>query len=223
MQSLGLIYALEPAIEELYSDPERRRDAIRRHLAVFNTHPYIAAGLIGGILNHEARIARGEESPEAVLHFKRSLMGPLAALGDGFFWLSLRPALGAVSVALAPWIGGWAALAFFIAFNAVHVFFRAQMFRVGWQRAEGLVDVLGAGQLPKWNQRLRILAAGAAAFAGTVLVAQIDRGRPIAEMEDILGGFLLGAATYAAAHYRARPMVLLYAAALAAAAASMLK
>ena len=91
MQNLGLAYALFPALERLYPDPAAQMVVVRRHLAFFNTHPYVAAAIVGGVLFHEERIARGEESPERVTQFKAALMGPLAALGDGFFWLSLKP------------------------------------------------------------------------------------------------------------------------------------
>ena len=32
---------------------------MRRHLVFFNTHPYVAAAIVGGVLYHEQRIARG--------------------------------------------------------------------------------------------------------------------------------------------------------------------
>ena len=110
MQNLGLAYALYPALEVLYPDPEKRGEAVQRHLTFFNTHPYVAAAIVGGVLYHEERISKGEEDPSRVNDFKRALMGPLAALGDGFFWLSLKPAVGAFCAALVPWLGAWAAV-----------------------------------------------------------------------------------------------------------------
>ena len=62
MQNLGLAYALYPALEQLYPDPEARRRRCSRHLVFFNTHPYVAAAIVGGVLYHEERIARGEEA-----------------------------------------------------------------------------------------------------------------------------------------------------------------
>ena len=34
------------------------RGAVQRHLTFFNTHPYVAAAIVGGVLYHEERIAR---------------------------------------------------------------------------------------------------------------------------------------------------------------------
>ncbi len=125
MQNLGLAYALYPALVRLYPEPAAQAKAVQRHLVFFNTHPYVAAAIVGGVVHHEQKIARGEEAPERVTEFKAALMGPLAALGDGFFWLSLRPASGALCAALVPVLGPWAAVLFLVLYNAVHFSLRA--------------------------------------------------------------------------------------------------
>jgi PTS system mannose-specific IID component len=159
-QSLGLTYALLPALKQLYPDPHAESEAVRRHLATtFNTHPYVAAAIVGGILNHEERIARGEESPESAEHFKASLMGPLAALGDGFFWLSLRPAAGALCAAMYPWLGVWCAVVFLVLYNAVHFTARARFFVLGYRSGDQLVASLARANIPRWGERLRAVAA----------------------------------------------------------------
>src|SRR5438067_1032257 len=84
MQNLGFAYAIAPALKALYPDPAQRRDAVRRHLGFFNCHPYMAAAILGGSIHHEERIAQGSEGAEEVQRYKRTLQGPLAALGDGF-------------------------------------------------------------------------------------------------------------------------------------------
>ncbi len=162
MQSLGLVYALSPALEELYPEPMARTRAFQRHLVPFNTHPYVAAAIIGGILFHEVRIARGEEPEQKVNDFKRALAGPLAALGDGFFWLSLRPAVGAVSVASVPLIGAYAGLLFLVLYNLVHLWARARLFVLGWEKGEQMLDSVASLRAPSWAERLRRVAAAAA-------------------------------------------------------------
>ncbi len=161
MQSLGLVYALSPALEQLYPEPMARTRALQRHLAPFNTHPYVAAAIIGGILFHEVRIARGEEPEQKVSDFKRALIGPLAALGDGFFWLSLRPAVGALAVATVPLLEAYSALLFLVLYNLVHLWARAQLFVLGWRRGEGMLEALARLKAPAWAERLRRLAAAA--------------------------------------------------------------
>ena len=225
MQSLGLTYALLPALKQLYPDPEAQHDAVRRHLSTtFNTHPYVAAAIVGGILWHEERISRGEEPAESVDQFKSSLQGPLAALGDGFFWLSLRPAVGAVCAALVPILSAWSAVLFLVLYNAVHFTARARFFRHGYSQGPELVTWLAAANIPRWGERLRTLAAAAAgglvAWLAVAFGAQQGGlGAPL-----LAGGCLLAAAASWAISARAwSPFVMLYsAAALAGAAGALL-
>ncbi|MGV3621144.1 MAG: PTS system mannose/fructose/sorbose family transporter subunit IID [Archangium sp.] len=166
MQTLGLLYALAPAWPHLYADEAARNAAVRRHLTPFNTHPYAAAALVGGILFYELRLARHQGPAEDIARFKTTLMGPLAALGDGFFWLSLRPATGAIGVALIPLMGVWAPLAFIIAYNAVHFAARGWLFVAGYRHGSGVVARLKELKVPTWSNRLRSVAAAAAAGMG---------------------------------------------------------
>ena len=109
MQNLGFAYAIDPALRRLYADPGKRSEALRRHLATFNCHPYTAAAIVGGAIHHEERVAAGEEPPGAPLAYKQVLQGPLAAVGDGFFWAGLRPFFGALA-AVGTLALGWPAL-----------------------------------------------------------------------------------------------------------------
>ena len=169
LQTLGLLYALEPAWPHLYPSPEQRNEALRRHLTPFNTHPDAAAAIVGGILFHEVRLANGEGSAEDVAHFKQTLMGPLAALGDGFFWLSLRPATGAAGVALVPLLGVWAPLVFLFTYNFVHFVTRGWLFVAGYRHGSAVVARLAELKVPMWSNRLRGLAAAAAGGMGAWL------------------------------------------------------
>ena len=213
MQTLGLLYALEPAWPHLYTRPEQRAEAMRRHLTPFNTHPYAAAAIVGGILHYEVRLARGEGTAEDVTHFKQTLMGPLAALGDGFFWLSLRPATGAVGVALVPLIGVWAPLVFLVTYNLVHLATRGWLFVAGYRHGSAVVAKLSELKVPMWSNRLRGLAAAAAGAMGVWLSLRFGA----------LGGTApwLGAACIAlgvgavwAVERKVPPLVLLYGAAV---------
>jgi PTS system mannose-specific IID component len=162
MQNLGLAYALYPALQRLYPERERQEAAVRRHLAFFNTHPYVAAAIVGGVLYHEERIARGEESPDKVVTFKAALMGPLAALGDGFFWMSLKPAVGAVCAALVPALQVWAAVLFLVLYNTVHLSLRARLYWLGLSLGDRLVEAVARANLPARGARLRTIAAACA-------------------------------------------------------------
>jgi PTS system mannose-specific IID component len=175
MQNLGLAYALFPALKVLYPEEPNLSAAVKRHLVFFNTHPYAAAAIVGGVLFHEERIARGEEGPERVVAFKAGLMGPLAALGDGFFWLSLKPAVGAVCAAMVPLLHAWAAVLFLVLYNTVHFTLRARLFWIGLKQGDQLVETLARANFPARGARLRTLAAACA--GGLAAWLAIDFGR----------------------------------------------
>ena len=221
MQNLGFAYALYPALERLYPDPKDLARATERHLTCFNSHPYFAATIVGGAVHHEERVARGEEPPEAVNAYKISLMGPLAALGDGFFWLSLRPACGALASLLAllfvlsgkPVIAAVVGVGFYLlAYNGVHVAMRARFFVQGYRLGDQVVERIAASQLPAYGQRLRSLAAVAAGAAGglSALALPVD---PRLERFAAVGAIGLFAACYAALAKGLSPYALAYAAA----------
>src|SRR5205823_2428299 len=108
----GFAFAMQPALRELYRDPAARAQAAERHLEFFNCHPYLAAAIVGGAVRLEEEVARGLRDPRSVSAFKSALGPPFAALGDGFFWLALRPAAALVAAITEPYLGLWCVLIF---------------------------------------------------------------------------------------------------------------
>lgn len=215
MQNLGLAYALFPALQRLYPSQEAQAAAVQRHLVFFNTHPYVAAAIVGGVIFHEERIARGEEPPDRVVAFKAALMGPLAALGDGFFWLSLRPAVGAVCAALAPWIGAWAAVVFLVAYNLVHLTLRARLYLLGLTHGDRLIEGVAKTNLPARGAQLRMVAAASAGGLAAWLAIAFGSRAPGAAAPYLTGGCLLaGIAAYHLMGWKRAHYALLYGAAL---------
>lgn len=182
MQNLGLAHALWPAIEALYPDAASRRAALSRHLTPFNTHPYLAAAIVGGVLHLEERVARGELPATRVDTFKTLLMGPLAALGDGFFWRSLRPAFGALAVLLALGLGPVGVLIALALYNAVHLCLRVRLFEAGYRHGEGVLDLIARWRLSERRDATRRLSAAfVGAFAALVtLTSPALTGAPVA-------------------------------------------
>jgi PTS system mannose-specific IID component len=220
MQNLGLAYSLFPALAWLYPEPAAQMAAVRRHLVFFNSQPYMAAAILGGVLFHEQRIARGEESPEHVAAFKAALMGPLAALGDGFFWLSLKPAVGAVCAALVPFIREWAAVLFLVLFNAVHLTLRARLFYQGLHLGDRLLEAVGKANLPTKGSRLRAVAAASAGWLAAWLAIAFGATQGGAWAPALAAGCLaMGGLSYGLVSRRVSHYGLLYLAALLAGAA----
>lgn len=172
MQNLGFAYAIDPALRELYPDPAARRAALARHLGFFNCHPYMASAIVGGAIHHEERVRRGEEPEGSPAAYKATLQGPLAAVGDGFFWTALRPFFGAAA-ALGAMAWGWPAVAAAVlAYNAVHLALRYRFLRDGYRRGDEVVlEIRGMG-LPAAADRLRIAAAALCGLAAALVASR---------------------------------------------------
>jgi PTS system mannose-specific IID component len=176
MQNLGFAYAMDPALRRLYADPERRREALRRHLTTFNCHPYTAAAIVGGAIHHEELVAAGEEPASASLEYKQVLQGPLAAVGDSFFWAGLRPFFGALAAA-GTLAAGWPALAVALfLYNGLQLWLRFSFFRAGYRSGDAVVERVAALSLPRWASRLRTAGTVVVGLAGALLASRAAPG-----------------------------------------------
>jgi PTS system mannose-specific IID component len=175
MQGLGCAYALSPALEALHDDAADREEALRRHLGLFNTHPYFSAAIVGALVRLEERVASGMSPPERVAQLREALCAPLAAIGDAFFWNALRPACALVAILVSPVVGPWAVPLFLVLYNAVHLSTRVWLFASGYRHAEGVVSVIGRARFPVrtlWLRRAAAVLAGVtAALAGARALA----------------------------------------------------
>jgi mannose PTS system EIID component len=170
MQNLGFAYAIDPALRALYPDPARREEALVRHLGFFNCHPYMAAAIVGGAIHHEERVAAGAEPGQGPLASKQTLQGPLAAVGDGFFWTALRPFFGALAAVGGLLFGVPAIVAALVVYNAIHLALRIGLSRAGYQRGDALVGTVARLALPVAADRLRAAGAALCGVAAAVVI-----------------------------------------------------
>ncbi len=172
MQNLGFAYAIDPALTDLYADPVQREEALRRHLGFFNCHPYMAGAIVGGAIHHEEKVASGAEPGSQSFRYKQTLQGPLAAVGDGFFWTALRPFFGAVA-ALGALLVGWPAIVGALAvYNVIHLVLRIGLFRAGYRDGDALVVDIARLRLPAAADRLRSAGAALCGVAAAVVVVR---------------------------------------------------
>lgn len=94
MQNLGLLVTLLPWLRAQRRDINRDRLFCRRYFEYFNTNPYMANLIIGGLVRLEQESAdRNIDQSALARTFRDSLCRAFASLGDQLFWLGLRPAL----------------------------------------------------------------------------------------------------------------------------------
>ena len=158
MQNLGWAYALIPAIKKLYTSKEDRAAALKRHLEFFNTHPYVAAPIIGVTLALEEERANGAEIDDtAIQGVKIGMMGPLAGVGDPVFWFTVRPILGALGASLAMAGNIVGPLLFFFGWNIIRMAFLWYTQELGYKAGSEITKDLSSGIIQKITKGASIL------------------------------------------------------------------
>src|SRR5699024_8399914 len=100
--NMAYVYALIPILKKLYTTKDKIADALKRHLEFFNTTPHIVTLILGINAAMEEENAHDEHfDVTAIDSIKTSLMGPLAGLGDSFFWGTLRLIATGIGTSLA--------------------------------------------------------------------------------------------------------------------------
>lgn len=158
MQNLGWAYALIPAIKKLYTKKEDQAAALERHLEFFNTHPYVAAPIIGVTLALEEEKANGTEIEDAAIQgVKIGMMGPLAGIGDPVFWFTVRPILGALGASLAASGNLVGPLLFFFGWNAIRMAFLWYTQEFGYKAGSEITKDMSGGILKDITKGASIL------------------------------------------------------------------
>lgn len=99
----GMVLTVAPFVDKYYTDDEEKKKTILRHASEFiNTHQ-VMFGLIGGITcaMEKERATKHNIEPEAISGIKASLMGPLAGIGDSFFFNCYRVIIAGIAIGLA--------------------------------------------------------------------------------------------------------------------------
>lgn len=169
MQNVGWAFSMIPGIRRLYKTKEDRASALKRHLEFFNTHPYLAAPILGVTLALEEDRANGAPVDDVAINgVKVGMMGPLAGVGDPVFWFTARPIIGALGASLAISGNIVGPILFFVLWNVLRIAFLWYTQEFGYRAGSKITDDLSGGLLQK-------VTRGAAMMGMFVLGALIER------------------------------------------------
>ncbi|HGD6181329.1 TPA: PTS system mannose/fructose/sorbose family transporter subunit IID [Streptococcus agalactiae] len=158
MQNMGWAYALIPALKKLYTTKEDRAAALERHMEFFNTHPYVAAPIIGVTLALEEEKASGTPvEDKAIQGVKIGMMGPLAGIGDPVFWFTVRPILGVLGASLASAGNILGPIIFFVGWNLIRMSFLWYTQELGYKSGKEITKDMSGGILQDITKGASIL------------------------------------------------------------------
>jgi len=161
MLSLGFLFALWPAIKIAHPSPAARREAAVRHLAFFNTQPYLANCILG-VVAHAELTERGPTLAFSEASIKRAMMGAFGALGDDLFWAGLMPAAALLALpiyALWPRYALVGVVAALLAYNLFHLWARVHLFTMGLKLGRRVTRYLKLLRLPRLVVVVKVVGA----------------------------------------------------------------
>ena len=150
MQNVGFAYQMVPALKKLYPDKEEASKALKRHLAIFNTTPCVVPFITGASIAMEEKFKRARENgeecdEESINAVKTALMGPLAGIGDSFFWGTLRIIAAGIGASLAAQGSILGAVLFFLMYNIPQLFVRYQGLKLGYKSGVSFLENMSQG------------------------------------------------------------------------------
>jgi mannose/fructose/N-acetylgalactosamine-specific phosphotransferase system component IID len=176
MLNIGFAFCLLPVFRRLYPENNQWRiRALTRHLQFFNTHPYFASYILGLIAAKEEQLASdlstGNESKldrteQEMQSIKSALMGPLGALGDTFFWTTIRPFLALIAViivllSLPQWnLAVVGPLFFIICYNIAHIYIRFYGVFQGYKSGGEITKLIRQFDLAETVERIQTVGIG---------------------------------------------------------------
>jgi PTS system mannose-specific IID component len=166
MQNLGLLASLAPWLRGQSLDREQMRRICRRYYGYFNTNPYLANFVVGGLLRLEhERLGGAVVTDRMVAGFRDTLARACGSLGDQLFWLGLRPALMMLACLLAL-VGRWELILALLAIFALAQFaLRRRALALGYGLGSDVVDILAR---PTWHRAIALAGRTALFLTGVV-------------------------------------------------------
>lgn len=124
-QALGYAVGMWPVIKRFYTTKEDQADALVRHMQIFNTTPHVVTAISGVSAALEKEASENPDFDKSTINsIKVSLMGPLAGIGDSFFWGTIRIIATAVALPMAMTGNVLGPILFLIIFNVPHMLVR---------------------------------------------------------------------------------------------------
>ncbi|MDR0922260.1 MAG: PTS system mannose/fructose/sorbose family transporter subunit IID [Lactobacillales bacterium] len=199
MQNLAYAYAMAPIIRRLYNTPEERKMALERHLEFMSVTPHISTLLLGISGAMEEENSKNDDFNSASINaVKSSLMGPMAGIGDSFFWGTLKIIATRVAISLSKQGNYFGPLVFLLIINVPHFILRYICLDKGFKIGTKFFnDVENSGVIEKVTELASILGLmviGGMTASNVVfeLTMKVGGGKIATPLQDYVNEIMLG-------------------------------
>ena len=201
MMHAGYCYSIIPALKEIYKDDkEELAGALTRHLEFYNTTPFLITLPLGISIAMEEKRAENKEKfdTSTISTVKTAIMGPLAGIGDSFFWGTLRILATGVGTSLALQGNILGPILFLLIFNIPHFILRYYGTFIGYKMGADFfekVEKTGLMTLITYGASIIGLIVAGAMTAEMVYMTvplQIGTGETATTIQSIVDGIIPG-------------------------------
>ena len=203
-QGTTFAWTMIPYLEDIYGkETDEFYEAMSRHQDFFNTTPGMSPFIFSLVITMEqerkAALDAGQNFDDAAIEaIKVALMGPLAGIGDSFFWGTLRVIATGIGTSLALQGNILGPILFLLVFNVPHLLVRYFAMMSGYRLGAGVLDkIQKSGLMESLTYGAAILGlmviGGMTAEMVTVNIPlQIGTGDSAMAIADILNGIVPG-------------------------------
>ncbi len=196
---LGYCYALLPVLKKLYRGKDLA-DAMTRHMEFYNTTPHIITFPLGISAAQEEKCVEDPEHADktTVSTVKTAMMGPIAGIGDSFFWGTLRILATGIGTSLALQGNILGPILYLLVFNVPHFILRYMGTFLGYNLGTSFLSKLeasGSMQLLTYGASIiGLMVAGSmtAEMVYMTLNIPVGIGETATDLQTILDGILPG-------------------------------
>jgi mannose/fructose/sorbose-specific phosphotransferase system IID component len=194
-QALGFAFTLTKLIEKLYKDDhEAFVDACKRHTEFFNLTVQITNFVVGIVVAMEEQNANSEKKDlgPTISAVKSALMGPLAPIGDTFFWGCFRIVAASIGAYLCLDGNALGPILFVILFNIPHLLVRWYGLRWGYKLGTNFMSTMQEGGLfqklteAAYIVGLTVIGTMSASYVSLTCGIEFNIGDSVVNIQEIL-------------------------------------
>ncbi|WP_027417211.1 PTS system mannose/fructose/sorbose family transporter subunit IID [Aneurinibacillus terranovensis] len=195
-QSLGFTFVLAPILKKFYKTDSERAEALKRHMKMYNSNPFMANPILGTVVALEEKNAAGEDVADSINSIKVGLMGPFAGIGDSLFWGTIRPILAGIAAGLALNGSILGPILFLILWNIFNFGFRYYSLNYGYKMGIGMLKNIRESNLVQKISEgasvvgLMVLGVLVASWIRIETPLQFHAGKQVMKVQEILDGIV---------------------------------
>jgi len=169
MQGTGFSYMVDKASKS--KGVELDADTLFKETEYFHTHPYLANFILGMWVKEYEKGGQPD-------FYKKVYASAFGALGDSFFWHSLRPLCFMVAAIIGYDYPFYGLMSYLVLYNLFHFAFRFTGFSIGYELGRDVIVFFNRIGFNKWSSYIDLVSTFLLGFLLSFLVRDCSSFNP---------------------------------------------